>query len=79
MRSCICDPSDETQGGEQGEDKGEKRGEGDDKDVDGAERRAKGACRASSPIVRTRWFFNASCEGCLEREAAARETPGDSH
>jgi hypothetical protein len=28
--------------------------------------------------VRTRWFFNASCEGCLERDAATGERPGDS-
>jgi hypothetical protein len=79
VRSCVCDPSDETERGERGEDKGEKRGESDNEDAGCGEQDAKDGCRASSPIVRTRWFFNASCVGCLERDAAAGETPGDSH
>jgi hypothetical protein len=73
VRSCVCDPSDETKGEEWRGDKDEKRGESD-----GEEQDAKDGCRASSPIVRTRWFFNKSCEGCLERDAAAAEAPGDS-
>lgn len=78
MRSCVCDPTDKTEGGEREGDRGEKRGERDDEDADGEEQDAKDGCRARSPIVRTRWFFNASCEECLERDAAAGETPGDS-
>ena len=73
VKSCVCDPADKTEGGEREGKRGEKRDVRDDEDADGEDR-----CRASSPMVRTRWFFNASCEGCLERDAAAKETPGDS-
>ena len=79
MRSCICDPIDETEGEERGGDKGEKRGESDGEDAGCEEQDAKDGCRESSPIVRRRWFFNESCEGCLERDAAAAgEVSGDS-
>jgi hypothetical protein len=79
VKSCVCDPADKSEGGEREGKRGEKRGERYDEDVDGEEQDAKDRCRASSPMVRTRWFFNASCEGCFERDAAAtRETPGDS-
>jgi hypothetical protein len=77
VRSCVCDPTDKTEGGEREGDRGEKRGEIDD-DADDEEQDTKDRCRASSPMVRTRWFFNASCEECLERDAAAEETPRDS-
>jgi hypothetical protein len=74
VRSCVCDPSDE------GGDKDEKRGKSGGEDAGCEEQDAKDGCRASSPIVRTRWFFNESCEECLERDTAvAGETPGDSH
>jgi hypothetical protein len=74
VRSCVCDPTDKTEGG----DIRGKGGKRYDEDADGEEQDAKDGCRASSPIVRTRWFFNESCEECLERDAAAGETPGDS-
>jgi hypothetical protein len=32
---------------------------------EGSEEDAKDGCRATSPVVRTRWFFNPSCEPCL--------------
>jgi hypothetical protein len=78
VRSCICDPTDKTEGEEREGDRGERRGKRDDGDTDSEERDTKDGCRASSPMVRTRWFFNESCEECLERDAAGGETPGDS-
>jgi hypothetical protein len=77
VKRCVCDPSDEIQGGERGRDKGKGRGERYGEGAGGEVQDARDGCRASSPMVRTRWFFNASCEGCLERDAV--ETPGDSH
>jgi hypothetical protein len=31
-------------------------------------------CRAANPLVRTRWFFNPTCEACLERDGPAEDT-----
>ena len=82
VKSCVCDPIDKTEGGGREGNRGKKRGERDDDDADGEEQDAKDRCRARSPMVRTRWFFNASCEECFERDAAAAaaagETPEDS-
>jgi len=55
VRSCVCENHVDTEHGSQ-----------DDQD----EPDARDGCRAPSPIVRTRWFFNPTCEACLDREAA---------
>jgi hypothetical protein len=59
VRSCVCDNGVGTEQGNQ-----------DDEDKPDA----KDGCRAPSPIVRTRWFFNPTCEACLDREATEAET-----
>ena len=60
VRSCVCEPAP----GPIAEDEREKREEADVEDVD-LDVDAKDGCRAAQPVVRTRWFFNQSCETCL--------------
>ena len=60
MRSCVCDDIHDASG---------DRAEDDDKEEEEEEEEeeeGKDGCRASDPLVQTRWFFNPVCEGCLD-------------
>lgn len=55
VKSCVCDGNTEHH-------------EGDEDDQSDAD--SRDGCRAPSPIVRTRWFFNPRCEACDARDVA---------
>ena len=66
VRSCVCEPArgpDAEDGREKGEEvEAEDTAMAMDVNLD---MEGKDGCRAAQPVVRTRWFFNQSCEACL--------------